>query len=111
MHKLIEGLNGTEVIADDFLIFRSDVREHDTNLHAFLKRCEERNVMLNFGKLQLYQDNVLFIEHVATAEGLKVAPEKVNTILHMPQPTDTASVRRFLGMVQYLLSSCQSRQT
>ena len=102
MHKLIEGLNGTEVIADDFLIFGSDVREHDTNLHAFLKRCEERNVVLNFDKLQLRRDNVPFIGYVATAEGLKAAPEKVNAILHMPQPTDTASVRRFLGMVQYL---------
>ena len=87
MHKLIEGLNGTEVIADDFLIFRSNVREHDTNLHMFLKRCEERNVVLNFDKLQLRQDNVPFIGHVATAEGLKAALEKVNAILHMPQPT------------------------
>ena len=102
MHKLIEGLNGTEVIADDFLIFGSDVREHDANLQSFLKRCAEKNVVLNFDKLQLRRDKVPFIGHVATAEGLKAAPEKVKAILLMPQPTDIAGVRQFLGMVQYL---------
>ena len=47
MHELIEGLRGTEVVADDFLTVGSGetreeaVRDHDANLLAFLQRCEE----------------------------------------------------------------------
>ena len=103
MHNLIIGLKGTEVIADDFLIFGADVKERDANLHAFLKRCKERNIVLNFDKLTLHHENVPFIGHVATSEGLKAAPEKVNAILHMLQPTNAVSLRRFLSMVQYLV--------
>ena len=76
MHNLIVGLKGIKVIADDFLIFGADVKEHDASLHAFLKRCEERNAVLNFDKLTLRRKNVPFIGHVATSEGLKAAPRK-----------------------------------
>ena len=39
MHETIEGLEGTDIIADE--------AEHDVNLHAFLERCRERNLILN----------------------------------------------------------------
>ena len=59
MHELIEGLKGVEVIADDFIILgvgetiESAQKNHDENLHAFLERCEERNLHLNIEKVQL----------------------------------------------------------
>ena len=95
MHKLIEGLEGVEVVADDFLIHGSDKQTHKANLHAFLQRCKERNVVLNFEKIRIGCKKVPFIEHVAT-------PDKVRAALDMPQLTDVAGVKPFLGMVQYL---------
>ncbi len=102
MHELVEGLQGVEVVADDFLVHGIDVRTHDANLHAFLQRCEERDVVLSSNKLQLRRSEVPFIGHLATADGIVAAPGKVRALIDMPQPTDTAGVRRFLGMVQYL---------
>ena len=102
MHELIVGLEGVEVIADDFLIYGSDEQTHGANLHAFLKRCVERNVVLNFDKMKLARSEVPFIGHVATDSGLVASPEKVAAVVNMPQPTDEAGVKRFLGMVQYL---------
>ena len=102
MHGLIVDLEGVEVIADDFLIYGSDKQSHDANLQAFLKRCVERNVVLNFDKMKLACREVPFIGHVATDSGLVASPEKVAAVVNMPQPTDEAGVRRFLGMVQYL---------
>ena len=102
MHELIEGLQGVEVIADDFLVYGKNEKAHDMHLHAFLRRCEERNVVLSDEKLKLKSSEVPFIGHMATPEGLMAAPEKISAVMNMPQPTDVASVRRFLGMVQYL---------
>ena len=40
--------------------------------------------------------------HILTPQGLKPDPCKVKTTVDMPDPTDAQSLRRFLGMVNYL---------
>ena len=72
MHELIEGLNGIEVVADDFIVvgygemYEEALCDHDRNLLAFLERCDKRNVRLNPEKIKLRQSEVLFIRHVAS---------------------------------------------
>lgn len=108
MHQLVEGLHGIEVVADDFMICgfgttqEEAVLDHDRNLSLFLDRCKEENVVLGAKKFEFRQSEVPFIGHMATANGLKPGPQKVEALLRMPAPTDVAGVRRFLGMVQYL---------
>ena len=108
MREHIEGLKGVEVIADDFVIvgygntpaeWQSD---HDKNVRAFLNRCRDRNLKLNEKKARLRQQEIPFIGHVLTPEGFKPDPCKVEAIVQMPDPTDVHSLRRFLGMVNYL---------
>ena len=107
-HLLIEGLVGTEVVADDFLVYgRGDtyeqaVLDHDKNLRAFLDRCQQENVVLSLNKLRLRQKEVPFIGHRVSDQGLQVAPDKVKAILSMPEPEDVMGVRHLLGIVQYL---------
>ncbi|KAL9974060.1 hypothetical protein ACROYT_G011057 [Oculina patagonica] len=62
----------------------------------------ERNLRLNEKKARLRQQEVPFIGHILTPEGLKPDPCKVEAIVQMPDPTDVHSLRRFLGMVNYL---------
>ena len=108
MHELIEGLQGVEVIADDFVTvgfgdtLEKATSDHDRNLEAFLQRCGDRGLKLNPEKIQLCKQEVPFIGHVATGQGLCVDPAKVQAILAMPPPTDVAAVRRLLGFTQYL---------
>ena len=77
MREHIEGLTGVEVIADDFVIvgFGNTSAEwqtdHDRNVRAFLDRCRERNLKLNKKKARLRQQEVPFIGHILTPEGLK----------------------------------------
>ena len=77
MHEIVEELTGVEVVADDFLVveFGDDMeqatRNHDENLLAFLRKCEEENLVLNLEKLHLRKTSVPFIGHIATSEGLK----------------------------------------
>ena len=108
MREHIEGLKGVEVIADDFVIVGyGDTptewqADHDRNVRAFLDRCRERNLKLNKNKARLKQHEVPFIGHILTPQGLKPDPCKVKAIVDMPDPTDAQSLRRFLGMVNYL---------
>ena len=108
MHELIEGLSGTEVVADDFIVagfgdtLEEAFRDHNKNLVAFLQRCSARGVKLAVEKLQLCLEEIPLIGHYATKSGLKIHPEKVRAVLEMPRPTDVKSLLRFNGTVQYL---------
>ena len=108
MHELIEGLSGTEVVADDFIVasfgdtLEEAFRDHNKNLVAFLQRCSARGVKLTVEKLQLCLEEVPLIGHHATKSGLKIHPEKVRAVLEMSRPTDVKSLLRFNGTVQYL---------
>ena len=106
MPEFIEGLDGIEVVADNFIaVGYGDTFEETTrDKHplAFLKRCEERNIRLNDEKLKLRQSEVLFIGHIMTDKGLRVDPAKFRAFVEMPTPTDKAVVQRHLGVAQYL---------
>ena len=43
-----------------------------------------------------------FIGQIATSQGLRVDPYKVQVIMEMPPPTDVAAVQHLLGLAQYL---------
>ena len=108
MHEAIEGLQGVEVIADDFLVcgfgdtVDEAVKDHDQNLTAFLQRCRKLNLTLNLQKVKLRLSQVPFMGHLLTADGVVTDPNKVRAIRDMPTPTDVKSLKRFLGMVTYL---------
>ena len=108
MHEVTEGLKGVEVVADDFVVvgfgdsIEDATTDHDNHLEAFLERCAVKHLKLNDKKMRLRLQEVPFIGHVATSEGLCVDPYKVQAILEMPPPTDVAGVQRLLGLAQYL---------
>lgn len=54
---------------------------------------------MNAEKLKLRKQEVPYIRHLLTAEGLKADPEKVRAITVMPPPTDVKGVQRLVGMV------------
>ena len=66
------------------------------------KYYRERNVKLNFDKLQLRVNEVKYLGTIITHEGMKLDPAKVKAVAEMPTPHDKAAVRRLLGMINFL---------
>ena len=107
MNEIIKGLQGIEVIADDFFVCRfgatmkEAIADHDRNLCHFLDRARERGLKLNPDKVKLRLDSVPFIGHLLIDKGL-ADPNKVSAIINMPTPTNIKSPQQLLGMAQYL---------
>ena len=106
-HELIEGLSGTEVVADDFIVAglgtpskRLSVITTKTLLLFFNDVLQVVSSSLHVEKLQLFLEEVPLIGHYATKCGLKIHPEKVRAVLEMPHPIDVKSLLRFNGTVQ-----------
>lgn len=110
----LEGLKGVFKIADDILITgqgdtESEAEEdHDRNLANFLDRCRERQIKLNKAKFNFKCQEVSFIGHQLTKDGLKLDPRKVDAILKMEKPKDVAGVQRLIGLVKYLAKFLES---
>ena len=104
----LEGLKGVFKIADDVLITgqgeteREADEDHDRNLKSLLDRYRERNIKLNKKKATFKCDDVQFIGHRLTKEGLKPDPAKVNAMLSMKKPGNVTAVQMLIGMVKYL---------
>ena len=62
----------------------------------------EKETKLNKRKFTFKCEDVQFIGHHLTKDGLKPDPAKVKAILNMMKPNDVAAVQRMIGMVKYL---------
>ena len=107
--QALEGLPGIACIADDILVYGTGdtkgeaEKDHDQNLRLLMERCQEMSIKLNPEKLMLKVQEIDFMGHRLTAEGLKPDPSKVEAIVTMEAPKDRAEVQRFCGAVNYLV--------
>ena len=108
LNMALEGLEGVMAIADDILVYgmgasHSDaVEDHDRKLTCLLERCRQVGLKLNIEKMKLRQQEVKYMGHMFTADGLRADPDKIQAVLNMPAPEDRKGVQRILGLVNYL---------
>ena len=100
--ETLHGLPGFICIADDIVIYGKTSEEHNENLRKFLERCLETGIKLNKDKLDVRLNEVTFMGHRITKEGLRVDPVKVSVISEMQSPNNINELRRFMGMANYL---------
>ena len=107
-HEAIEGLQGTESLIDDILVYCKGqtideaIADHHRNLKALLDRARQMGLKLNKDKLKLRQSEVKYMGQSLTPNGIRPDPEKVKAITDMPRLTNVNSVQRFIGMATYL---------
>ncbi|KAJ2925766.1 hypothetical protein H1R20_g11329, partial [Candolleomyces eurysporus] len=90
------------VYLDDIVIFSDSIEEHVQHLHDILSALREHRLSLNPKKTCLFRDEIHFLGHVISAEGVRPDGQKVEKIKHWPIPKSATEVRRFLGLVRYL---------
>ena len=108
MSDTFSDLEGVEVIMDDILLHGPTLEVHNERLKKVLERCRERNLKLNRAKTKLCRDEVSYIGHCLTKDGVKIAEDKVKAVEEMPEPTSIAEVQTLLGMVTYTCKFLQN---
>ena len=99
---ILDGIPGVCIFMDDILIFGSSVKEHDIALRRVEGALQAAHVTLNPDKSQLRQPSIRFLGHVISSAGVRPDPERVAALRSLPAPTDVASLRRVLGLFNYL---------
>lgn len=100
--EVTEGLEGTVCHIDDVLVWGRTREEHDTRLHAVLRKMQKAGMTLNVEKCELSKQTVHFLGHIISADGISPDPMKTAAIRDMTEPSNVSQLRSFLGMVNQL---------
>ncbi|GFO22597.1 Pol polyprotein [Plakobranchus ocellatus] len=90
---------GVVCMRDDIIIHGKNQQEHDENLQEFINKCSQFNIPQNKEKLELSKDQISFMGHIISWNGISTDPKKVEAIVRMPSPKNTKEVRRIMGMI------------
>jgi hypothetical protein len=89
------------VFIDDILIYSKNEEEHAKHLRIVLTRLREHQLYAKFSKCTFWLEEIQFLGHVLSANGIVVDPSKVKDILEWKPPTTVHQVQSFLGLVGY----------
>ena len=85
------------VFIDDILVYSQSEEEHAEHLRIVLQTLRDKQLYAKFNKCEFWLEEVVFLGHVISAEGVYVDPKKIEAILSWKPPTSVHEVRSFLG--------------
>jgi hypothetical protein len=71
------------------------------HLKMVLQRLREHQLYAKLSKCEFWIDEVMFLGHIISKDGLVVDPKKVADILNWKAPTDARGIKSFIGMAGY----------
>ncbi|XP_059061148.1 uncharacterized protein K02A2.6-like, partial [Achroia grisella] len=102
MFEYFGDIQGCEMYIDDILIYAIDKKQHDEILKKVLDRCRHINLKLNKNKCKFGLDEIKYLGHRITKNGLCPDDSHISAIKNMPIPKNKKDVERFLGMITYV---------
>lgn len=103
MEMVFRGLqwNILLVYLDDIIVMASNFEEHIERLEEVFRRLSDTGLKMKPSKCELIQNEVLFLGHVVSQEGIKPNPKTIETVLFWKQPTNVKEIQSFVGLCSY----------
>ena len=89
------------VYLDDINIHSQTFEEHLKYLQKVFEKLRKAGFKLNPEKCNLFQNELPFLGHIITAEGISPDPSTVERVKNFSQPRTVKQLRSFLGLAGY----------
>ena len=89
------------VFLDDILLYSKDQENHNTHLRVVLETLRKEQLYAKLSKCEFWLNEVSFIGHIVSKEGIRVDPKKIEVVVEWKPPRNVTEVRRFLGLAGY----------
>ncbi|KAL2243791.1 UNVERIFIED_CONTAM: Retrovirus-related Pol polyprotein from transposon [Sesamum indicum] len=89
------------VFIDDILIYSSSPKEHEQHSRTILQILREKQLYGKFSKCEFWMEEIAFLGHIVSKEGVQPDPAKVKAILEWEPPKNVSEIRSFLGLAGY----------
>ncbi|XP_027933807.1 uncharacterized protein LOC114189438 [Vigna unguiculata] len=86
---------------DDILIYSESRDEHAEHLRVVQGILREHKLYGKLSKCEFLLNEVQFLGHVISAQGIVVDPAKIETVVKWERPQTITEVRSFLGLASY----------
>ena len=93
----LAGIEGVHKLIDDILIEGKDYNQLFTRIETVLQRCVDSNITISLKKMQV-GESVVFAGYQVSATGIQPIKERLQAITEYPTPTDTTTLKGFLGL-------------
>jgi hypothetical protein len=89
------------VFLDDILVYSKTVADHERHLRTVLHLLRQHKLYAKQSKCEFWKEEITFLGHVITSNGIKMAPGKVAAIKLWPVPQNVPELQSFLGLAGY----------
>ena len=90
------------IYLDDIVIWSETVEEHIRNVKTILQALKDAHLYCNPKKSKLFCDEIYFLGHKISQQGIEADTSKMDKITEWPIPKNSTQVRSFLGLVRYI---------
>ena len=85
----------------DILIYSKTKEEHDEHLQIILRVIKEHKMYAKFSKYKFFKEQIQYLGHVISNEGISMGPDKIRSIMEWLVPKDVLNVRSFMAIIGY----------
>ena len=86
---------------DDIIVHSNTIDEHFVHLGKVLECLCEAGLKLNIGKCHLFSEEVKFLGHIISGQGISMDQEYLDKIAAWPLPVTGKDMQRYLGFLNY----------
>ena len=103
MGAVMGDLNLTQCLLyiDDIIVYSKTVEEHLERLEAVFRKLDEAGLKLKPSKCVFMCQEVKYLGHIVSSEGVKTDPDKIEALNKWPVPKNQKDVRKFLGFAGF----------
>ena len=101
MDGILRDIDFTFVYIDDILVASRSHEEHLDHLQRLFKLLSANGLVVNKAKCVLGVNELDFLGHRVTSEGILPLPERISSLQNSTRPSDRTGLQRFLGLMNY----------
>ncbi|XP_066365128.1 uncharacterized mitochondrial protein AtMg00860-like [Miscanthus floridulus] len=89
------------VFIGDILVYSATVEEHEHHLRIVLEKLRQNKLYAKFSKCEFWLEEIAFLGHILTVEGVAINPTKIESVKEWEQPRNVTDIQSFLGLAGY----------
>ncbi|GJS81546.1 putative nucleotidyltransferase, ribonuclease H [Tanacetum coccineum] len=82
------------VFIDDILVYSKSEEEYEQHLRIVLEILRHKKLYAKFSKCEFWLQQVTFLGHIVSVDGITMDPSKVEAITKWPRPTTVTELKR-----------------
>ena len=101
LNSIFLNLEHNFLYVDDVILYSNSFEQHLVEVEKFLARAETFNVRFKPRKAQLFKDQIIFLGHVISRDGIQINQANLDPLQNLERPKTPKGIKSFLGFMTY----------